>query len=794
MIMAGAMMIMACRQSSKLDYPIRPVEFSEVKIEDSFWLPRETTNREVTVAHDFEQCAVTGRLDNFAKAGGLMEGGYEGLRFNDSDVYKVIEGAAYTLAIHPDPELDAFLDDLIAKIVAAQEEDGYLFTPLIIDPENPPRMVAPERWVSERQSHELYCVGHLYEAAVAHYRATGKRSLLDVALKSADLVAFEFGPGKREVPPGHQEIELGLIKLYRLTGETEYLELAKFFLEERGDTEGRESYGEYFQDQTPALEQDEAVGHVVRVGYMYAALTDIAALTGDKRYEAAVDRVWENVVSKKIYVTGGVGGGSSEGFSAEYILPNMRAYNETCASIANALWNHRMFLLHGDGQYIDVIERTIYNAFLSGVGMSGDLFFYPNRLATVAGEERSPWFNCACCPSNVVRFIPQIAGMIYGQERDHLYVNLFISGGTTVTVGGKTVGLSQETDYPWDGKVVVRVEPESPEEFTLYIRIPGWARNQPLPGGLYRFLETSAENSILQLNGTEVPLELDRGYAVLRRRWETGDSLELALPMPVRRVLTDESVVYNRGRVALSRGPLIYCAEWPDNAEGVHHLVLPDEAELGTESRPDLLGGITVIRGRIFGTRFTDGGDAVSTDKDVAFTAIPYYAWAHRGPGQMIVWLAREPEQAWPLPADTIALQSEAEASHTGGRTTLSALNDQIVPQGSDDGEVPRFTWQPKRGTQEWVQYEFTAPARVSEVQVYWVDSEPQGVLRIPKSWRILYRRGNQWVPVANPSGYEMEIDKFNRVTFDPVRTDALRIEAQLQPDRSAGLLEWKVK
>jgi hypothetical protein len=264
--------------------------------------------------------------------------------------------------------------------------------------------------------------------------------------------------------------------------------------------------------------------------------------------------------------------------------------------------------------------------------------------------------------------------------------------------------------------------------------------------------------------------------------------------MPVRRVLTDESVVYNRGRVALSRGPLIYCAEWPDNAEGVHHLVLPDEAELSTESRPDLLGGITVIRGRIFGTRFTDGGDAVSTDKDVAFTAIPYYAWAHRGPGQMIVWLAREAERAWPLPADTIALKSETEASHTGGRTTLSALNDQIIPLSSDDGEVPRFTWQPKRGTQEWVQYEFTAPALVSEVQVYWFDSEPQGVLRIPQSWKILYRRGNQWVPVANPSGYEMEIDKFNRVTFDPVRTDALRIKVQLQPDRSAGILEWTVK
>ncbi|MBW2036443.1 MAG: glycoside hydrolase family 127 protein [Deltaproteobacteria bacterium] len=791
---AALMLTFACSSPRGKDYPITPLNFTDVRLKDTFWTPRENINRTVTIPHAFHQCEVTGRIDNFAKAGGLMEGKFEGLRFNDSDVYKVIEGASYTLAIHPDPELDQYLDDLIGKIAAAQEEDGYLYTPLIIDPGNPPRGVGSERWISERTSHELYCAGHLYEAAVAHYLATSKRTLLDVALKNADLVANVFGPNKRRAPPGHQEIELGLVKLYRITGKNKYLRLAKFFLEERGRFEGRESYGEYFQDHKPVLEQKKVVGHAVRAGYMYSAMVDISALTGDRRYAETVKSAWENVVSKKIYITGGVGGGNSEGFSEEYILPNRRAYNETCASIANALWNHRMFLLTGDARYIDVLERVIYNAFLSGIAMTGDLFFYHNRLATFEGEERRPWFNCACCPSNVVRFIPQVAGFIYAQNQDDIYINLFAESETVLTINRRKVKLTQETNYPEEGKVIIKVEPEAETKLALHIRIPGWTQDKPLPGGLYSFLDSPGGEVKLFVNGKETALTTDKGFAVLSRKWQAGDTVELHLPMAVRRVIADEKVTNNRGRVALSRGPLIYCVEWPDNPEGVHHLVLPDDSRLCTEFRSDLLGGFTLIHGKAFSTRYADRGQSINIEGKTDFTAIPYYAWAHRGPGQMVVWMARVKEAARPLPEETIAYTSAVSASNTGPRTTLSALNDQVIPTSSDDLEVPSFTWQPQKGTKEWVQYDFAEPTLISETEVYWFDNAPRGIVRIPKEWRVLYAEEGQWKPVSNPSGYELRKDRFNRVTFDPVKTHALRIEVQLQSDWSAGILEWRVK
>ncbi|MEA3367756.1 MAG: glycoside hydrolase family 127 protein, partial [Planctomycetota bacterium] len=502
------------------DYPIRPVPFTRVHVDDAFWSPRLEMNRTVTIPYAFKKCEETGRISNFAVAGGLAEGTFRGTYFNDSDVYKVLEGAAYALANHRDPGLERYVDDLIAKIAAAQEDDGYLYTSrTILNPKKMPPG-GKERWSNISGGHELYCVGHLYEAAVAHYQATGKRTLIDVALANADLICRVFGPDGRHDPPGHQEIEIGLAKLYRITGERKYLALAKFFLDARGRKDGRKRlYGAYSQDHKPVVEQTEAVGHAVRAAYMYSGLADIAALTGDASYTEAIGRIWHDVVGAKMYVTGGIGArGGGEGFGKPYELPNSAAYCETCASIAHAMWNHRMFLIHGDAKYLDVLERAVYNAFLGGVSIEGNRFFYANRLESFRGERRAEWFGCACCPSNVCRFVPSIPGYVYAHRGGNLYVNLFIAGTGTVEMAEGTVRLTQATRYPWEGTVTITVAPERPGRFAVLVRIPGWARNRPVPSDLYRYVETSEARPTLKVNGREVPLALEKGFARVERQ------------------------------------------------------------------------------------------------------------------------------------------------------------------------------------------------------------------------------------------------------------------------------------
>jgi len=634
--------------TQKIRYKLSPIPFTSVTCTDGFWVPKLETNRTVTVPYDFRKCEETGRIDNFEKAAGRMAGGHEGVYvFNDSDVFKIIEGAAYSLSLHPDPELDAYLDDIIAKIAAAQEEDGYLYTVRTIAEHNDtvdqldPERAGRERWSNLPINHELYNVGHLYEAAVAHYRATGKRSLLDVALKNADLIDRVFGPnpGQKRDVPGHQEIEMGLVRLYRVTGEEKYLNLAKFFLDERGHAHGRELYARhdnpgYMQDHEPVVEQSEAVGHAVRAAYMYCGMADVAALTGDAGYVDAIDRIWENVVARKLYLTGGIGARHrGEAFGDDYELPNETAYAETCAAIANAMWNLRMFLLHGDAKYVDVLERVIYNGFLSGVSFGGDRFFYVNPLAFDGSFDfnrksltRQPWFDCSCCPSNVVRFVPSLTGYVYATRGDALYVNLYMANRAAVELNGVAVRITQETDYPWEGRVRIRVEPRQPAEFTVAVRIPGWARNRPVPSDLYSYLHENAQEPSINVNGELAPLELDQGYVHLRRRWQTGDLVVLDLPMPVRRVVSHDQVEANRGRVALERGPIVYCVEGVDNDGSAGDLVLPDDARLQAEHRTDLLEGVTVVQCRV--------GERI-------LTAIPYYAWAHREAGEMAVWLQR---------------------------------------------------------------------------------------------------------------------------------------------------------
>jgi DUF1680 family protein len=630
-------------REEQLGYPITPVSFTKVTLTDDFWSGRIETNRTVTIPFGFNKCEEEGRIRNFAKAGGLIEGQYEGkMPFDDTDVYKIIEGASYSLTIHPDKKLEQYIDDIIEKIAAAQEEDGYLCTWKTLNPKTTPASwVEPgPRWHNLGASHELYNAGHMYEAAYAHYRATGKKNFLNVALKNADLIAETFGPGKNMEPPGHQIIETGLIKLYRATKNRKYLDLAKFFLDQRGNAAGHKLYGPYSQDHIPVTEQDEAVGHAVRAVYMYAAMADIAGIMDDSAYFKAVDRIWDNVVSKKYYITGGIGARhDGESFGDNYELPNLTSYNETCAAIGNVYWNHRMFLLHGDAKYIDVLERTLYNGLISGVSLSGDLFFYPNCLESDGKYKfnrgtltRQPWFDCSCCPSNVIRFIPSVPEYIYAHQDDSLYVNLFVAGKADIDMDKTNVEVSQETNYPWDGKVIIKVNPKTGEKFAVRIRIPGWAKDKPVPSDLYYFAKENTEKVTLKLNSESVELNMDKGYAVIDRKWSKGDVIELNLPMPVRRVIANEKVKDDRNKVALVRGPLVYCAEWVDNDGKVLDMVIPDNAELKTEHLKDLFNGVTVIMGDIMD----------KSGKERKLTAIPYYAWSHRGPGEMAVWLTRK--------------------------------------------------------------------------------------------------------------------------------------------------------
>ncbi len=625
------------------DYPYRPVPFHRVKITDDFWGKRIKTNRDVTVWYDFKKCEETDRIANFARAGGLEPGTFVGIAYNDSDVYKVIEGAAYLLAQERDPRLEAYVDDVIRKIAAAQEDDGYLYTARTIG--HTDDRTGPTRWSHLAHSHELYNVGHLYEAAVAYHQATGKKNLLDVALKNADFLCNVFGPNEGQIiaVPGHEEIEMGLVKLYRLTGRQKYLDLAKFFIDMRGRSDLRKVYGDYCQDHQPLLEQREAVGHAVRAFYFYAGVADVAAITGNAPYIEVLNRIWDDVVGTKMYLIGNVGDHRrSEGFAEPYHLDNLQAYNETCSAIALALWNHRMFLLHGDAKYIDVLERAVYNGFLSGVSMSGDRFFYPNPLTcdmqfkfNHGSLERSPWFDCSCCPVNVVRFIPSIAGAIYAHNDQNIYVNLYIASEAQVELKQGPVTIRQQSSYPWDGTITLHVDLDRPMPMGLRLRIPGWSQGQPTPAELYRYvgpIENDQERPILAVNGDSVPVKLERGYAVIDREWHTGDEVVLKLPMPVRRVQAREEVEADRGRIAIERGPLVYCLEGADHDGSVLNLRLARDTGLTATHRPELLGGVTTLAGQ--GQRHV-GDQAVAA----SLTFIPYYAWCHRGANEMAVWI-----------------------------------------------------------------------------------------------------------------------------------------------------------
>jgi len=635
------------KSSTRDDYPIQPVPFTAVKLTDNFWAPRIKKNASVTIPIAFGYCESTGRVKNFEIAAGNDTGKFQTIYpFDDSDVYKIIEGASYSLQTFPDPKLEAYLDTLIHKIGLAQEPDGYLYTNRTIAEKHGGKglheWASKNRWEMDSVlSHELYNLGHIYEAAVAHYQATGKRTLLDIALKSADLVNRDFGLDRIKVYPGHQVIEMGLVKLYRVTGEKKYLDLARFFLDIRGP-KGRS----YNQANLKPVDQTEAVGHSVRATYMYSGMADIAAIENDAAYLNAITRIWVDLTYGKMYLTGGIGAtGGNEGFADPFVLPNMSAYCETCASIGDIFFNHRLFLLHGQSKYIDILEKTLYNSMLSGVSLSADRFFYPNPLESNGQHQRQAWFGCACCPSNVARFVPAIPGYIYAVTDKELYVNLFISNDANIVLGKSIVSISQNANFPWDGKVSISINPVMNRKFILKIRIPGWSQNEAMPGGLYKYTDKDREPVKLKLNGKDYRLVLSEGYAVIFREWKSADKVEIEFPMPVRKVIADERIKEDREKIAFQRGPVIYCAEWPENNTGnVLDLVIKKDALFTTEFEPSVLEGTQIIKTSGFQTKKTPDGKAeaglrpVSTADEKPVTLIPYALWNNRGPGQMMVW------------------------------------------------------------------------------------------------------------------------------------------------------------
>jgi uncharacterized protein len=747
---------------------LEPIPFTEVTISDRFWAPRQERNRTVSIPHVLEQLELTPRVQNMINAA-AGEGEFKGLIFDDSDVYKALESASMALANHPDPALKTKVDRLIGIIARLQRPDGYINSYYEIN--------APDRiFTNLRDNHELYCMGHLIEAGVAHKLATGEDTLLNVARKSADLICRTFGdkPGQRMGYPGHPELELALYKLYKLTGDQKYLETTRFFLESRGSkffaTEHNTPLdrfdGTYWTDDAPLKEQTEIKGHAVRAAYLYSAVADVAR-EGGSDWHAVLDRVWSNMTYKRLFITGGIGpSGSNEGFTVDYDLPNQSAYQETCASIAVIMWNHRLGLLRADKKYWDVLERSLYNGFLAGINLKGDRFFYVNPLASAGNHHRVPWFACACCPPNVTRTLASLGQYAYAKSDHELYVNLFIGGKVETEVGGRKVAVEVETDYPYDGKVTIR--PLTEGSLTIKVRIPEWAKDTHFTAG-----------------------QIENGYLTVAKNWRRGDDLDIEFPMPVERVLAHPAVTNNAGRAAIQRGPLVYCLEQADNAAPVNEVMVPVGAPWNLE-RDAELGVVTLTadgyrlstptwRRRLY--------QPAGVGEKVAVTAIPYYAWDNREAGRMEVWIPYAP----PTPvAGGPETEANVSLSFTSNICDPNAIRDQkpITSSRVHPGQLTHF-W-PHKGTEEWVQYTWTEPLTVTGCKVYWFDDTGYGECRPPVSWRLEYLMNGAWRPVEGVT-YGVALDQWNEVKFPAVQTTALRLAMKLQPEWSVGIHEWQV-
>lgn len=761
---------------------LQPVPFRDVTIEDAFWAPRRETNRVASIPFSLQQLEEAGNLEDLRLAGRGATNGYRGPVFMDSDLYKAMEAASYSLATHPDPALERQLDDIIRLLAAAQQPDGYLNSHFTVK--------APDkRWTNLRDWHELYCAGHMFEAAVAHYQATGKTSFLDIATRFADCIDSVFGPPpKRLGYPGHPEIELALVKLWRATGNARYFDLARFFVENRGRkffaTERHtplDKYdGSYWQDDVPIWDHQIIKGHAVRAAYLMSGTTEVAAQTGDARLLGMLDRVWRNTTERNQYLTGGIGPSAhNEGFTVDYDLPNLTAYQETCATIALAQWAHRLALLYGESRYADALERALYNGVLSGVSRDGTKFFYVNPLESAGTHHRSPWFGCACCPPNVTRTLAALGGYAYAASADSLYVNLYIQGGARAKVGETAVGLQVTTDYPWGGKMALEVAPAAQARFALRLRVPGWCANPTV-----------------RVNRRAVqPMILQRGYLVLDREWKRGDRVELDLPMPIQRIAANPNVKADRGLLAIQRGPIVYCLEQCDQSEPLAALWLPPEAELKAAQEPRLLGGMVTIIGQACAVspQKWDGTlyQPTAPSRRVAFKALPYYAWDNRQAGPMKVWLPASPPA---LAARGLEAQAQVSVSFANNNCQPEGINDGLEPKNSAEQPAACCHWWPHAGTSEWAQYTWKTPVQVNSARVYWFDDTGHGACRLPASWRLEYLDRGAWKAVSGAENYPVARDKWCGVGFSPVRTTALRLVVQLPPGFAAGVHEWQVE
>jgi uncharacterized protein len=760
---------------------LRAVPFTEVKIQDAFWAPRRETNRLASIPVNLENLEKSGNLENLRLAAKRATQGFQGPVFMDSDVYKALEAAAYSLATDPDPALDRRLDDIIAILAAAQQPDGYLNSYYTV--KEPGR-----RWSNLRDNHELYCAGHMFEAAVAHYQATGKTNFLNVARKFADHIGSVFGPPpKRLGYPGHPEIELALIKLWRATGEARYLNLARFFVENRGRHFFAEEHrtplsdydGAYWQDDVPIRDHQNIKGHAVRACYLMSGTTDVAGETGDASLLKMLNRVWRNTTERNMYITGGIGPSShNEGFTVDYDLPNLTAYQETCATIALAQWNHRLALLYGDAKYADIVERALYNGVLAGVSQDGTRFFYVNPLESQGNHHRSPWFGCACCPPNVARTLASLGGYAYAVSDDALWVNLYIQGSVKAKVAAVPVELEVITAYPWDGKITLRPKLASPTRFELRLRKPAWC-----------------ESPALSVNGQTVSApKAENGYIVLPAEWQTGDRVELDLPMPVQRVAANPNVKADQGQLALQRGPLVYCLEACDQSEPLASLYLPADAPLEAVEEKSLLGGTVTITGQArVGTELDWTRrlyQASAASRRAPIRAIPYYAWDNRQAGAMKVWLPVAPP---PQTAGGWEARAKVTLSFTSGNCQPQGINDGFEPKNSGDQPAALCHWWPHKGSDEWAQYNWPKPVTVGSTKVYWFDDTGRGECRLPAAWEVQFLEGTEWKPVRAKSGFPVAADKWCEVSFEPVATSALRLRVKLQKDWAAGVHEWKV-
>lgn len=761
---------------------LQAVPFTDVRIEDGFWLPRQEVNRTVSIPVNLENLEKAGNLNNFRLAARKSLSGFQGPVFMDSDVYKALEAASYSLSTHPDPGLEKRLDEIIALIAAAQQPDGYLNTYFTVKE-------PAKRWTNLRDQHELYCAGHMFEAAVAHYQATGKKNFLQVAVRLADCIDSVFGPPpKRKGYPGHPEIELALVKLHRATGEERYFRLARFFIQSRGEkffagehSTPLEKYdGSYWQDDVPICEHENIKGHAVRACYLLSGATDVARETGDNALLQMIRRVWRNTVERNMYITGGIGPSAhNEGFTEDYDLPNDTAYQETCATIALAQWNHRLALLYGDARYADIVERALYNGMLAGVSQDGKKFFYVNPLESRGTHHRREWFSCACCPPNVARTLAALGGYAYAVDDASLWVHLYIQGSVKTRIGKTPLTLKVTTGYPWAEDVTLQPELERPAEFAFRLRLPGWSREASL------FLNEKKMDN----------LPIENGYMVFSRTWQKTDVLRLHLPMPIRRMAAHPAVKADHHLTALQRGPLVYCLEEMDQTEPLSSIYLPNHAEFKAEKDAGLFGGMVTLKGRAEVLPEQNWAktlyQASPAPRQTPILAIPYYAWDNRRPGRMKVWLPVAPPTP---PVVGLETHAKVEVSFADSRSQPQGVNSGREPKNSEDRPAQLLHWWPHENREEWAQYTWKTPVLIRGVQVYWFDDSARGGgCRLPAAWRIQYLDGTEWKPVQAKSDYTVAANRWCQARFSPVSTSALRLVVRLPQDASAGVSQWKV-